>query len=119
MPGQNPDDLLAVVERFVSTAESEEAKFVRLNTWLARFTLDLAKRAMKKGRGRKPISRWVKNTENLIIEKARWRKAELVAAGMPREDAADQAAKEASDNLGKRRRNLAASTIKRRMQQRR
>jgi hypothetical protein len=125
MPGQqrkgvktsNPDDLLKLVERIIEGAESEGEKSVTLKTWVARAMLESAKRGAKEGSGRKAIGVRAKVTESVIIIRARQRKADLVAHGMPKEQAADQAAKEASDAFGKRR-NLAASTIKRMMQRR-
>ena len=125
MPGQrrnakptNPDDLLAHLDLIISCAEEAEDTKVTLPTRAARFMLELAKRAPKKGRGRKAIGGRAKATQNLMIKQARRRKADLVATGMRKEQAADQAAQEASDALGKQGQNLAASTIKRRMQRR-
>jgi len=76
---------------------------------------ELAKRAPKT-RGRQPIGRRAKMYENMVISSARGRKAELIAGGLPRGKATDQAAQEAKAKLKKR--NLALSTIKRRMQRR-
>jgi hypothetical protein len=115
----NQVDMLALAERLVSYAENEGEKSIELPTRMARLTLDLAKRARKLGRGPKGIHRYDRLAEDLIIREARRRKAELANNGIPKEQAEEQAAQEASASLHKRTgRNLAASTIKRRMQRR-
>ena len=116
MPAANPDDLLILLERIIEGAESEGQKSVTLKTWVARSMLERAKRGTKEGSGRKTISVRAKVTESLIIWEAQQRKTELVAQGMPKEQAEEQAAKEASAEFGEHGRNLAPSTIRRRMQ---
>jgi hypothetical protein len=92
---------------------------VKLPTRIVHSILELAKRAPKDGHGRKTISVRAKIAENRIIRQAKRRQAELVAKGTPKAKAEEQAIQEASADLRKQERNLAPSTIKRRMQQRR
>ena len=113
----HPDDLLAHVEQIIAHTEYAEEKDVTLRTWVARFVLELAKRAPKP-RGRPAIHRWAKQREEIVIRAARRHKDDLIAKGVRKEQAADQAAQEASRQLAKDR-NLAPTTIKRRMQRRR
>jgi hypothetical protein len=115
----NPDDLITMIDRIVSSAESAEEETVTLETGVARYMLERTKRAAKEGHGRKVLSQHAKTVEEQILSQARRRKAELVAKGMPKEQAEEQAAEEASAEFGKNGRNLAPSTIKRRMQRRR
>ena len=57
--------------------------------------------------------------EQMMILTARRRKAELIAEGTTKGKAADQAAEEAARSPFGKRRSIAASTIKRRMEDRR
>jgi hypothetical protein len=87
--------------------------------WLT--ILAAAKAGMRKGSGRRrpPDSQWIKKNKQSIVALARRRMDQLIATGtMNATDAEEQAAKEASDVAGKRHGiNLAASTIKRMMQE--
>lgn len=112
----NPDDFIALVERIVSGAEGVGQKRTDLPTWVVRYLINLAKRAPKTGRGRNMLRRYEEMADYLAIESARQHKAKLVAGGMRKEKAASVAAEEASAALGRRGRNLAPSTVKRRME---
>jgi hypothetical protein len=115
----NPDDLFKSIDRIILSAASAGEEYVKLETGIARYILERAKRAPKEDRGRKVISRDAKQAENLILSQALLLKAELAAKGMAKEEAAEEAAKEASDAFLKQGRPLALSTIKRLMQGRR
>jgi hypothetical protein len=117
--GTNLDDFFTSIERSISSSEAEGEEHVTLETGDARFLLACARHARKEGPGRKVISQHAKKIEGLILSRARQRKAELIAASLPKEQAEEQAAEEASAEFGKSGRNLAPSTIKRRMQHRR
>jgi hypothetical protein len=110
-------DRIALRKRLVKYAVSDEDRFVKVPTSLLVKILPLLDRA-RKTRGRQPLSGRERVQENTVILLARNRKAELIATGMPRGKAADEAAEWASAQLRKTR-NLSATTIKRRMQQRR
>jgi hypothetical protein len=88
---------------------------------IARAVLDLARQSQHKGRGkgRVPLSEMDKMRQELVIDEARERKAELLAASniMSIPEAAQQAATEAAIRLhDEHGMNLAASTIMRRME---
>jgi hypothetical protein len=111
----NRDDVLTIVERIVSGAEHAGDKLVDLNIHFARFVLDLAKCAPR-AHSRPPLSGRDKVARSMMIKQARRRKADLVAQGVPKGMASDQAAEEAARASEGKRHNLAASTIKRMMQ---
>jgi hypothetical protein len=112
------DDVLNMVERFISGAENAGDELVELNIHLARFVLDLAKIAPK-DRHRPPLSGREKIARSMLIAKARIRRAKLIKQGVPKGEASDQAASEASGSPEGKRHGLAASTVKRMMQHRR
>ena len=112
----SPNDLLSLAERFVAPAEQGDDEWCELPVWLARALIELAKTA-KRPRGRQPIPGRMQVREGMVLFRARRRKAELIAAGMAKEAAHEKAAEEAATAL--RSRNLAVSTIKRRMERRR
>ncbi len=89
---------------------------VKLPTALAVAVLRIAERA-RKPRGRQPISGRARVQESVVVSQARVRKAKLIAAGVPRGQATEQAATEAFTKLSKTH-GLAMTTIKRRMQKR-
>ena len=109
-------DLIHVLEQTVTGAEQAGDETVTLRTVLARALLDLAKRAPKR-RGRQRISYPDRVHERTVVRLALRRKKTLIARGMPNEAAHEQAAEEAAAKLQSR--NIAASTMARRMQQRR
>lgn len=106
-------DLLALAERIIFLTEEAGENSVTLRTSLARRLLELAKQAPKP-HGRQNLSGREKIKEKLVIAKALRRKNALIADGVGREEAARQAATEAQHELSDR--NLAVSTIMRRMQ---
>lgn len=110
---QNQDDLIDLVERIVADTEDADEKTVILNTHIVRALLELAKLAPKP-RGRQPVKGRDRVQESVTIKAAKSHKKKLIADGETKEKALDKAAEEAAKKLGKR--NLAASTIKRRMQ---
>jgi hypothetical protein len=107
-----PDDRIRLFERLLKGPEETGAEQVDMPTDLCRYILELAKRAPQPGRGRRETSGRVKVKEALIISRARYRKAQLQAEGMPSEHALDQAADEAAKRLP----HLQPSTVRRRMQ---
>ena len=106
-------DLLALVERIISHTEEAEEASVTLKTSVARYLLELAKKAPKPS-GRQYLSGREKQEESLVIAQALRRKKALIADGMRPGAAERQAAKEAQQRL--RHRSLAVTTILRRMQ---
>jgi hypothetical protein len=109
-------DIIWFLEMLLKHAVAEEEEFITVRTTHLVVILELLKRA-KKPHGRQRISGRARVQESLVISLARARKAELIAKGMPRGKATDQAAEEAAAKLGKTR-NLSLATIKRRMQRR-
>jgi hypothetical protein len=109
-------DWIDLLKRIVDGAVYEEERFVKVPTTLLVAILPMLER-VRKSRGRQPLSGRHRVQENTVILLARGRKAKLIAAGMPRGKAAEEAAEWASAQLRKTR-NLSATTIKRRMQRR-
>jgi Holliday junction resolvase len=110
MPPRYHPDLIALFERFVKCAESDEEKEVELPTRLARSILELAKTA-KKPKGRTPLALRERRQEWIIINRARRRKADLVANGMSATNATELASKEAQHDFLPRA--LSVETVKR------
>lgn len=108
-------ELLERVERLVwATEQIGEQDFV-IPTVVARKLLDLARRVPQRGRprlsGREHVTDW------LIVQWVRERKAELVASGIKKEKAAEQAAEEGRRRALLKGRRLAASTIRKRAEE--
>ena len=106
------------IERFklwVDMADDEE-EFVEIPKVLAVDIASLLDRVRKR-RGRQPISGRDRVHENTVIALAQIRKAKLIATGMPKGKAEEEAAQWAAARL--RERNLSVTTIKRLMQRRR
>ncbi len=112
----NQNDFVQLVERIVASTEEAGEKTLKLKTSIVRELLELAKRAPKP-RGRQRVSRYERMRETITLFRAGKRKKDLVTAGVSAEEAHYQAAEEAAANLPSR--NLAPSTIARRMQRRR
>jgi hypothetical protein len=110
-------DLIEHFKRIVKDSAYDEEKFVKIRTSLAVAIASLLDR-VRKPRGRQRISGRDRVQENTVIFLARGRKAELIAAGMSKGKAAEEAAEWAAAQLRKTR-NLSATTIKRLMQRRR
>jgi hypothetical protein len=113
----NPADQIKLFKRIVKYSADNEEKFVKIRTVLAVAIASLLDRVLKP-RGRQRISGRDRVQESVVIMLACRRKAELIAVGMSKGKATDQAAEEAAGKLSKTRL-LSVSTIKRRMQQRR
>lgn len=113
MVKRNRDDLLDLAERLVEYAETEGDETVAFKTGMARAVLELAK-AAPKPRGRPPVKGRDRVQEKVALVAARSLKKKLIAEGMKREAAHEKAAKEAAAKLKSR--NLADSTVKRRME---
>lgn len=113
MGKQNQDDMLDLAERLVRYAETEGVQTVTLKTGMARALLKLAKCAPKPP-GRQPLKGRDRIQEQVALAFARSRKKALIAGGMPKEAAHKKAAEEAAAKLKSR--NLATSTVKRRME---
>ncbi|RWQ57818.1 hypothetical protein [Mesorhizobium sp.] len=113
MSKRNRDDLLELLERIVEYTEAAGGKTVTLKTGMARALLKLAKSAPKP-RGRQPVTGRDRVQEAVARHIARSRKKKLIAEGMKKEAAHEQAAKEAVAKLKSR--NLAESTMRRRME---
>jgi hypothetical protein len=109
-------DLIKHFQRIVKYSAGDEEKFVKIPTSFAVRIASLLDR-VKKPRGRQRISGRERVQEAGVILSAHARKAELIAAGMSKGKATDQAAEEAAAKLSKTRL-LAVSTIKRLMQRR-
>jgi hypothetical protein len=108
-------DRIALLKRIVKYAVSEEERFVKVPTALLVAILPMLERR-RKSRGRQPLSGRERVQENMVIRLARGRKAELIATGMAKGKAEEEAAEWAAAEL--KTRNLSATTIKRRMQRR-
>ena len=93
--GPNRDDVLRIVERIISGAEYAGDQIVELNVHWARFVLELAKSAPK-AHSRPPMSGRENIARKMMIYWARQRKAELIAQGLSKGKASDQAAEEAA-----------------------
>jgi hypothetical protein len=115
-PGDYNADLVKLFKRFVKASAHAKEKFVELPTWMAVDIVPMLER-VPKPRGRQRISGQDRVEESTVLLLARARKRELIAAGMPKGKATDQAAEEAAAQLSKTRL-LSVSTIKRRMQRR-
>src|SRR5712672_1270445 len=102
MPRMAFADIIWFLEITLKGAVDAEEEFVTVKTSHLIAILELLKRA-KKPHGRQRISGRARVQESLVIWRARARKAELIAEGMPRGKATDQAAKEAAAELGKTR----------------
>ena len=113
----DPADQIRVFKRIVKYSVWDEDKFVKIPTVLAVAIASLLDR-VRKPRGRQRISWRDRLQESTVLTSARVRKAKLIAAGMSRGEATEQAAKEAAAELSKTR-GLSVTTIKRRMQRRR
>ena len=113
---ENYDDFFFFVERMIGSAEGHEK--VWLPAFWVRQLLEIAKSARRPGRGRRKLSGYEQMYEKMELDRAGRRKAELIANGMPAKAADWQAAKEASDRLGRNGRNVAPSTIQQRMRRR-
>lgn len=113
MSQRHQDDLLELVERIVADTEDAGQETIFLKTALVRALLELAKRAPKP-RGRPPVKGRDRVRESLVLRLASTRKKKLIAEGKSKEKAHEKAAEEAAGKL--RSRNLAPSTIKRRME---
>jgi hypothetical protein len=93
--------------------DNEEVEFVELPKEWVRILLHYAEQA--RPRGRQPrLSGRAKMREAMVLARMKARKAELIEGGMRPGRAEEQAAEEAATQLGLSR-NLAASTLKRRM----
>lgn len=114
----NPEDALAVVERLVKRAAEAGLKTVDVNLGMLAVVVDLAQTA-RKARGGQQLSGRHKVAEATALALALGRRRKLMAQGKSAEEAAQIAAEEASVFIHKlTKRNLAPSTIKRRMQDR-
>jgi hypothetical protein len=109
-------DRLHIFRRIVEGSHDAGERRVEVPTILALAVLRMAERAPRP-RGRQPISGRDRVQESMVIILARARKAKLIAAGMPKGKATEQAAEEARKKLAKAR-NLDVATIMRRMEQR-
>jgi hypothetical protein len=109
-------DRIALFKLIVKSSDDED-KFVKIPIGLAVAIASLLDR-VRKCRGRQQLSGRDRVQENTVMILARARKAELIAAGMSKGKATDQAAEEAAAALSKTR-GLSVTTIKRRMQRRR
>ena len=107
-------DRVYLLKQLVNGAEE---RFVKVPTGLLVAILPMLER-VRKSRGRQPLSGRDRVHENTVISLARIRKAKLIATGMPKGKAAEEAAEWAAAQLRKTR-NLSVTTIKRRMQRRR
>lgn len=110
---KNYTDLIWLIDRIVWATEALGEESVALPTGVARVLVDLAKTA-KRPKGRQQITGREKVREKAVLAWARGRKRTLIEGGMKKGAAATQAAEEACQRL--RSRNLAVSTIKRRME---
>ncbi|WP_158665355.1 hypothetical protein [Sinorhizobium fredii] len=115
MRSWHQDDLLELVERILADTEDAGEKTVVLNTKAARALLELAKCAPKP-RGRPPVKGRDRVNENVALRSARNKEKKLIAEGMPKGAARRKVSEETAVKL--RKRNLDASTIKRRLEKR-
>lgn len=113
MRGLHQDDLLELVGRIVAATEEAGEKTVTVKIVMLRRLLDLAKLAPKP-RGRPPLKGRDRVQEAVSLQLARSHKKKLIAEGMPKEVAHEKAAEDTAEKLSSR--NLAISTIKRRME---
>jgi hypothetical protein len=110
---QDPD-LIALAERIIAATEAAGEETLTIPTHTARALLDMAK-GSKKPRGRQRTMGRARVREAVALAEGRRRKKQLAAGGMKKGAAHQQAAEEQEAKLRKDR-NLAASTIKRRME---
>jgi hypothetical protein len=113
----NSGDLIASFNRIVRGSALAGEERIELSTHFLVAIADLLQ-YVPKPRGRQPIRVHDRVHEAVEIGAARRRKAKLIAGGMSKGKATDQAAEEATAKLRKTR-NLSIQTIKRRMQKRR
>jgi hypothetical protein len=113
----NPADQIELFKRLVKYSVYDEEEFVQIPTVIAVAIASMLDR-VPKPRGRQRIRGRDRVQEATVIILALARKDELIAAGMPKGKAAEEAAEWAAAQLRKTR-NLSATTIKRLMQRRR
>jgi len=113
---QDYADFFRRVKNHIGSAERSDP--VELPAYGVRILLEIAQSATRPGRGRHKLSGYEQMHEKIVLDWAKHRKEQLMASGMPAKAADWQAAKEASDRLGRSGRNIAAPTIQQRMRRR-